>query len=115
MDKIGIDVDSFIKNYAPGLTEYCCVVVDEAGLVHECSTTHLKTIIEMSGDDDILSEIPEGKSPLFFITDRLKCVIVDCENQLYSRSLNEKQQITLSKLKTAGLIIDNLINIEKKC
>lgn len=115
MDKNGVSIEKFIKEYAPGLTEYCCVVIDDSGLIHECSENHLKTLTVMSGDDSILSKIPDGISPLFYLTDMLKCVIVDYENQIFSGTLSLEQRESLEKLEEAGLIKKNVINIKSKC
>ena len=115
MDRIWTDTDNFIREYDPGLSEYCCIVIDKNGHIHECSENHLKTLISMSKDSDILSKIPEGKSPLFYLTDRLQCITVDYENQLFAGNVTKEQTDTLEKLRSAGMMIKNMIDIKKEC
>ncbi len=111
----GREIDRFISEYKPGLSEYCSTVIDENGLVYECRDGHIKTLIDMTGDREVLTEVPEGESMLFFLADKMHCVLVDYENQIFSGELTKSQRRALDKLALAGLIKMNAVDIKKKC
>lgn len=104
-------IEQFLIQYHPGLSQYCTAVIDRDGDIEACQVSHLKTMIEMYGDPDILSKIPEGNSPLFWLVNHLHCVLVDYENQLYSGELTGAQQQALEALAMHGLICENRKNI----
>lgn len=104
-------IEQFVAQYHPGLSHYCTAVIDRDGDIEACQVSHLKTMMEMYGDPDILSKIPEDNSPLFWLLNRLHCVLVDYENQLYSGELTGAQEQALEALATHGLICENRKNI----
>ena len=111
----GREIEKFIREYKPGLSEYCSTVIDENGLVYECEKGHINTLTEMAGDRNVLAEVPEGSSMLFYLADRMHCVLVDYENQIYSRELTVPQRRALDRLAFSGLIKMNAVDIQKKC
>ena len=70
--------------------------------------------MEISGDKDILSGIPKEVSPLFYLTEKLKCVVVDYENQLYAEELSQEQRYALLDLAEAKLILVRPVDIKGK-
>lgn len=107
--------EQFVETYKPHVSEYCSAVIDAQGEIHACETSHLKTMIELYGDPDILSRIPEGKSPMFWLVIRLGCVLVDYENQVYSETINPEQEYALQLLEQKGLILNNRKDIHGNC
>lgn len=106
-----MNVEQFVKEYNPGMSEYCSAVVDVRGDVVPCQVNHLKTMIELYGDPDVLTKIPKDNSPLFWLINKLECVLVDYENQIFSGVLNEEQERTLKYLAAHELICENRKNI----
>lgn len=104
----------FVKNYKQTFSEYCPCIIDWNGEVYECKDSHLEEMIRLSGDKDILSEIPKDVSPLFYLTDKLRCIVVDYENQLYSREFSQEQRYALLDLAEAKLILVNPVDIHGK-
>jgi hypothetical protein len=104
-------VEEFIASYKPNLQEYCPCIIDREGEVYECEEGHLEALIQLSGKSDILSEIPQNLSPLYYMTDKMRCVVVDYENQIYSGTLSKKQRHALLALEGAGKIRSHLIDI----
>ncbi len=104
----------FVKNYEQKLSEYCPCIIDWNGEVYECEESHLEELVKLSGDSEILSEIPKEVSPLFYLTEKLKCVVVDYENQLYSREFSQEQRYALLDLAEAKLILVNFVDIHGK-
>lgn len=109
-----MNAKEFVKTYQPKFEEYCPCVIDWKGEVYECESSHLNTLIWLSGEKDILNKLPENISPLFYLTEKLGCVLVDYENQIYSRTFSEEQQSALAELEKAKLILMNPINIHGK-
>lgn len=103
----------FIKSYQPKFEEYCPCVIDWKGEVYECTSSHLDTLIELNGDEDILNKIPENTSPLFYLTEKLRCVLVDYENQVYCEDFSQEQRYALLDLAEAKLIMVNPMDIHK--
>ncbi len=103
--------DGFIKYYSPSMSEYCPVVIREDGNIFDSGIGHLQTLVSLSHDHDVLSTIPKDVSPLLYLAEKLKCVIVDYENQIYIESLSPKQEEALDALCAAGLIRDNRIRM----
>lgn len=108
-----MNVECFVKHYHPGISEYCPITIARDGNVFDSTIGHLQTLIMISGDHDILSKIPKDKSPLFYLIDALQCVIVDYENQIYSKSMTDEQKNAINYLIKRGLIKEHLSNIEK--
>ena len=104
----------FVATFHSELSEYCPCVIDWEGQVHECKDCHLDTLIQISGDDEYLNEVPENISPLFYLTAKLKCVLVDYENQIYSEDLSQEQRYALLDLSEAKLILLNPTDIKGK-
>lgn len=109
-----MNIDVFIEQYKPEMSEYCPIVIDLDGAIHECPEGHLKTLKEMIGDESILLNIPDNVSPLLFLVDKLKCIVVDYENQIYMDELTEQQDEALNKLVAVGLIKDHRIKMTAK-
>ena len=86
----------FVATFHSELSEYCPCVIDWEGQVHECN------------------EVPENISPLFYLTAKLKCVLVDYENQIYSEDLSQEQRYALLDLSEAKLILLNPTDIKGK-
>lgn len=91
------------------------MVIDREGEIHACAVSHLKTMMELYGDPEILGKIPEGKSPLFWLILQLGCVVVDYENQIYSETINPAQEHALQLLEQRGLILQNRKDIHGNC
>lgn len=104
----------FVKNYKQPFSEYCPCVIDWKGEIYLCSKGHLETLVEISGDKDILSGLPKEVSPLFYLTEKLKCVVVDYENQLYAGELSQEQRYALLDLAEAKLILVRPVDIKGK-
>lgn len=100
-------VGEFIESFEPKFREYCPCVIDREGEVVLCEKSHLDALIQMCGNPQILSEIPEETSPLFYLMCRLRCVVVDYENQIYCQELLEVQQQALTALAEANIIVMN--------
>ncbi len=107
--------EQFVESYKPHVSEYCAAVIDAQGEVFACEVSHLKTMMELYGDPDILSKIPEGKSPLFWLIIQLGCILVDYENQVYSGEINSGQEHALQLLERSGLILNNRKDIHGNC
>lgn len=107
--------EKFVETYRPHMSEYCSAVIDSEGEVHACEVSHLRTMIELSGDPELLSKIPDGKAPLFWLIIRLGCVLVDYENQVYSERVNSLQEHALKLLEDRGLIRRNRKDIHGNC
>ena len=112
---MNMKAEQFIEVYRPHMSEYCSAVIDAGGELHACKVSHLRTMIELYGDPEILSKIPEGKSPLFWLVIRLECVLVDYENQVYSEKINPLQEHALKLLEEKGLIKKNRKDIHGNC
>lgn len=104
-------IKEFIASFQPKFSEYCPCIITWNGEIHVCETNHLDEMIHLSGDKNILSEIPQNVSPLFYLTEKLCCVVVDYENQLYSAELSQEQKEALLRLAEAKLIILNPVDI----
>lgn len=102
-----MDVEKFIEQFEPGLSEYCPVTIGETGSVYDSTKGHIQTLIEISGNPDVMSEIPAEDTPLFYLLRKLHCVIVDYENQVYYEPLSEEQERTLDILEEKELIKRN--------
>lgn len=109
-----MNAKEFIKSYHPKVSEYCPCIIDWQGEVYECENSHLDELIKLSGDENILSEIPEKISPLFYLTVKLKCVVVDYENQIYNEEFSQEQRYALLDLAEAKLILMNPVDIHGK-
>lgn len=109
-----MNADEFIKNFHPGMSEYCPVIITPDGSIYECSGGHLQTLKAISGDADVMSKIPKDESPLLYLTGALGCVCVDYENQIYLDELTEKQSEALKLLEEAGLICNRLVRMSRK-
>ncbi len=101
----------FVANYKPRFSEYCPCIIAWNGEVHMCEGSHLDKMVCLSGDDNILNEIPQNVSPLFYLTEKLHCVVVDYENQLYSEDFSQEQRYALLDLAEAKLILLNPMDI----
>ena len=64
------------------MSEYCPGIIDREGRFYECPEGHLEKLKELAGD--MVSDIPKDVSPLFYLTDKLGCVIVDYDDQVRS-------------------------------
>lgn len=105
----------FVKNYKPELSEYCPCIIDWQGEVYECKQGgHLDTLIQINGNEDILSQVPENISPLLYLTAKLKCILVDYENQIYNKDMSQEQRYALLDLSEAKLILLNPKDINGK-
>ncbi|MBO5372787.1 MAG: hypothetical protein J6A75_08710 [Lachnospiraceae bacterium] len=104
----------FVAAYKPKYSEYCPCVIEWNGEVHECLGSHLDELVRLSGNEKILNEIPQNISPLFYLTGKLHCVVVDYENQLYSEDLSQEQRYALLDLAEAKLILLNHMDVSKK-
>ena len=109
-----MEADQFISSYQPRMTQYCPVIIDRNGGIHECTNGHLNTMIEMNGDPELLSKLPKNAAPLFWLCDHLHAIVVDYENQVHSGELTREQRIAMDKLAAAGLIQQHLMNIRGK-
>ena len=69
--------------------------------------------MELEKKQNLLEEIPDNISPLFYMIFQTGAVVVDYENQVYSDDLTQEQRYTLIELSEAGLIRINLKNIHK--
>lgn len=104
----------FIEYYKPEMSEYCPIVIDYNGDIYECPEGHLHKLVELSGDAAIMNEIPKDESPLMYLTGRLRCVIVDYENQIYMEELSDDQSQALEILSAAGLIKSHTVRMTYK-
>ena len=107
-------VDEFLIQFKPQMSEYCPVIITANGEVYETSEGHLAKLVELFGDNDILSKIPKDESPLLYLTARMGCVIVDYENQIYMEELTEAQKEAIDKLIAANLISSHLVKMTYK-
>lgn len=103
--------EQFIKYYSPEMSEYCPVIIREDGNIFDSSLGHLQTLVHLNGDPDILSAIPKDVSPLLYLADSERCVIVDYENQIYVDELTPEQSEALDALVSAGLIKDHRVRM----
>ncbi|MBQ7557386.1 MAG: hypothetical protein IJT00_04915 [Lachnospiraceae bacterium] len=105
-----MDVDEYVSSFRPGLSEYCPGIIDREGKFYECPEGHLEKLKELAGD--MVLNIPKDVSPLFYLTDKLGCVIVDYDNQVRSGVLTEPQIRSLYVLEKEGLIKINLSDLK---
>jgi hypothetical protein len=103
--------ERFIKYYSPEMSEYCPVVIRPDGNIFDSTLGHIQTLVSLSPDPDILKNIPKDVSPLLYMADMLRCVIVDYENQIYVDELTPLQEEALTALVRAGLIKDHKIRM----
>lgn len=107
-------IREFIDYYQPGMSEYCPVVIAYDGEIYECKEGHLHCMLELSGNSKMLEEIPKDVAPLFFMIEKLKCVVVDFENQIAFDRLTKEQEDAIEQLAKKGLIQNNLKIIHKQ-
>lgn len=103
----------FIEKHKEDTKGYCPCVVDYEGNVYECPKGHLEALMELGREKNLLLEIPDNISPLFYMIFQTKAVAVDYENQVYSDELTQEQRYTLIELSEVGLIRINLKNIHE--
>ena len=93
------------------MSEYCPVVIRPDGNIFDSTLGHIQTLVSLSPDPDILKNIPKDVSPLLYMADMLKCVIVDYENQIYVDSMTSEQEAALDALEQAGLISSHRVRM----
>ncbi len=102
----------FIEKHKADPKGYCPCVVDVDGQIYECPKGHLDALMELGKAQNLLEEIPDDISPLFYIISQTKAVAVDYENQIYSGELTQEERYTLIELGENEMIMINLINIQ---
>lgn len=107
-------IENFIESFHPAMREYCPVVICEDGNIFECTAGHLQMLIGLSGDSDILKKVPKDVSPLLYLANLCRCIIVDYENQIYMGKLSDKQLEAIDKLDKAGLIKKKLLKMNEE-
>lgn len=103
----------FIEKHKMDEKGYCPCIVDRKGDVYECPKGHLNALMELGEEQQLLTELPDNISPLFYMILQTNAVAVDYENQVYSGELTQEQRYTLIELSENGLILINLMNIHK--
>lgn len=103
----------FIEKHKSDPRGYCPCVVDQQGDVYECPKGHLDALMELGRKENLLVELPEDISPLFYMIFQTRAVVVDYENQVYSDDLTQEQRYALIDLSESGLIHINLKNIHQ--
>ncbi|MBO5303053.1 MAG: hypothetical protein J6A92_03285 [Lachnospiraceae bacterium] len=104
----------FVANFKPKYSEYCPCIITWDGEVYACEGSHLDEMVRLCGDENILNEIPQNVSPMFYLTGKLRCVVVDYENQLYSEDFSQEQRYALLDLAEAKLILLNPMDVSGK-
>ena len=103
----------FIEKHKNDPKGYCPCVIDPQGEVFECPKGHLEALMDLGRARNLLVELPDDISPLFYMIFQTNAVVVDYENQVYSDDLTQEQRYTLIDLSEKGLIQINLKNIHK--
>lgn len=93
------------------MSEYCPVVIRPDGNIFDSTLGHIQTLVSLSPDPDVLNSVPKDVSPLLYLAQMQRCVIVDFENQIYIDELTPKQEEALDALLAAGLIKDHRIRM----
>lgn len=105
--------EEFIEKHKNDPKGYCPCIIDVQGKVYECPKGHLEALMELGREKDLLLEIPDDISPLFYMIFQTGAVVVDYENQVYSEELTQEQRYSLIDLSENGLIQIDLKNIHK--
>lgn len=92
---------------------FCPCVVDVQGNLYECSKGHLEALLKLDGDKK-LEDIPKDVSPLFYMLNETRAIVVDYESQVCSGAISQKQQSALTSLSEMGMISMNLKDIHGK-
>lgn len=106
-------VKEFIEKHRYDEKGYCPCIIDFQGNMYECPQGHLNALLDLVGRRELLAEIQNNVSPLFYLIVVTKAVAVDYENQVYSEELSSEQKDALNALDEIGLISINLQNIHK--
>lgn len=103
----------FIEKHKNDPRGYCPCIIDTKGEVYECPKGHLEALMELGKEKDLLLQIPDEISPLFYMIFQTRAIAVDYENQVYGEELTQEQRYTLIDLSEAGLIQIDLKKIHK--
>lgn len=94
----------FMEKHKEDAKGNCPCIIDAQGNVYECPRGHLNALLELKNEKDLLAEIPDNISPLFYMILETGAVVVDYENQVYNEELTQEQRYTLLDLSEEGFI-----------
>ena len=103
----------FIEKHMNDPRGYCPCIIDAKGEVYECPKGHFDELMELGKEKNLLLEIPDEISPLFYMIFQTGAIAVDYENQVYGEELTQEQRYTLIDLSEVGLIQIDLKKIHK--
>jgi len=106
--------EQFLKEYEAKFFEYCPCIITADGDVEECADGHLKALLHLFMEQFPDREVPKEVSPMHYCIVKMKAVVVDFENQVYSDLLTPEQKKTLTMLADHGMIEMHLGDIHGK-
>ncbi|MGN0483556.1 MAG: hypothetical protein ACI4HI_08395 [Lachnospiraceae bacterium] len=109
-----MSVTDFIEKEKDREIGYCACLVQEDGSIVEIEKGHLGALVELYGDETILSKLPQDVAPMFWLIEKTNVVVVDYENQIYSEDMTQEQRKALIALSDAKRIRVHLFDIHGK-
>ncbi len=104
-------INQFLQFYETKPKGYCPCIIDPQGDILECPHGHLEALFNLDEGHNMLGEIPDNVSPLFYMLQKTGAVAVDYEAQIYSGTLTDSQQAVLKELSRLEFIVYNPMNV----